>query len=341
MSGALLRTYRRTFQTLDLGGVKFQNVPIALAEFRGPELILGMHELRFMRLYLAYRERKLYVTATPPEIVATDAMSVLDLVWRARNQAVADNYDAAFAALERAIALNPTLDLGYAARASLKSMRGDYAGSVADFAQAIARKPKEAAHYKGRGMTYLSIGEYVNAAADYTTAIGLEPQNYANFTWRGFAYFGASQFAEAAEDFKRAFSLAPRDFHLAIWLHLMRAKAGVRDQQEFSRNARKLDKKAWPWPVVALYQGKMTPDDVRAAAHEGNADQQRNQTCEAAFYIGEHELAQGNSAEAVRLFQEAASSTCPREFIEYHGARAELRRLGAQPERAAGASPTR
>jgi len=49
--------------------------------------------------------------------------------------------------------------------------------------------------------------------------------------------------------------------------------------------------------------------------------------CEANFYSGEYALLKKEKKEAVRLFQLAAQD-CPRDFIEWDGAKNELRALG-------------
>jgi lipoprotein NlpI len=51
-----------------------------------------------------------------------------------------------------------------------------------------------------------------------------------------------------------------------------------------------------------------------------------DQRCEAQFYAGEWYLLKGNRTEAVPLLRQAEAS-CPKGFVEYTGAVAELRRL--------------
>jgi lipoprotein NlpI len=57
---------------------------------------------------------------------------------------------------------------------------------------------------------------------------------------------------------------------------------------------------------------------------------ERGQICEANFYIGELALQRSDKDEAAGLFRLAADG-CPKGFIEYEGATAELKALGAQP----------
>jgi lipoprotein NlpI len=72
----------------------------------------------------------------------------------------------------------------------------------------------------------------------------------------------------------------------------------------------------------------MTPEAVLAAADNPDADTKNGQICEANFYTGELDLQQGKKDDAIRLFRLAAAS-CPKSFVEYEGANAELKALGA------------
>jgi lipoprotein NlpI len=61
-----------------------------------------------------------------------------------------------------------------------------------------------------------------------------------------------------------------------------------------------------------------------------DANTKTNQLCEANFYSGEIALRSGSTADATRLFRLAASD-CPKSFIEWAGANAELKALGVTP----------
>jgi len=64
-SGRTAETYGYTFKTLSVSGVAFQNVPAHLVDLHSGagQLILGMNELRFLHLYIATKEKMIYVTA--------------------------------------------------------------------------------------------------------------------------------------------------------------------------------------------------------------------------------------------------------------------------------------
>jgi lipoprotein NlpI len=72
--------------------------------------------------------------------------------------------------------------------------------------------------------------------------------------------------------------------------------------------------------VIELYLGSRSPEATLSAAI---TDDQR---CEAQFYVGEWHLLREHRAEATSAL-EVAAGACPKTFIEYKGAVAELKRL--------------
>jgi lipoprotein NlpI len=105
-----------------------------------------------------------------------------------------------------------------------------------------------------------------------------------------------------------------------LWRYLALGRMGQDGAAELSANATRLRTKDWPYAVIDFYLGKRSLDEMHAAA--GNA----NDKCESAFYAGEWQLLRGNKADAKASLQIAAD-TCPRTFVEYHGAISELKRL--------------
>ncbi len=72
-------------------------------------------------------------------------------------------------------------------------------------------------------------------------------------------------------------------------------------------------------PSLAYFSLISAEATVAAAATPG-------EQCEAQFYVGEWRLLRGDQIGAAAAWQ-AAVDRCPRSFIEYKGARAELKRL--------------
>jgi lipoprotein NlpI len=77
----------------------------------------------------------------------------------------------------------------------------------------------------------------------------------------------------------------------------------------------------WPYAVVELFLGQRTAEATLAAP--GKPDER----CEAQFYIGEWQLLRADRPAAIESLRTAAS-TCPKDFVEFMDAQAELKRLG-------------
>jgi lipoprotein NlpI len=204
---------------------------------------------------------------------------------------------------------------------------GDYDRAIQDFDQALRLNLNHADAFNNRGLAYQFKKDYDRAIQDYDQALRLNPNHADAFTNRARARFYQGKFAEAGSDFAKAVGLAPSDPYTVLWLYLAEARAGKDGRPDLTRNAPRLSPKEWPAPVVSLYLGSITPQAVLDAAKDPDARKQREQQCEAYFYVGQHLLLQGRKDEAVRMFR-ATVATGVTIFIEYEWARAELSRLG-------------
>jgi tetratricopeptide (TPR) repeat protein len=181
--------------------------------------------------------------------------------------------------------------------------------------------------YDKIGALLADMGRYQDALVDYQAATRLTPSDAAGYWNRGRAEFFLQQPAAAANDFAKAFQLDASYSYDVIWLHIARQRAGQDDKEEFAANTAKISESAWPWPIIALYQGSVSPADVRASAQSASdAKTQAARTCEADFYSGLHRLDKGDQNEAIRDLKLAADE-CPAGFYERTGAAMELGRL--------------
>lgn len=63
-AGGTLDTYKYTFKKLSIAGVNYENLPVLLAKFdNNTQVILGMHEMKHLHLYFAFKEGRIYITA--------------------------------------------------------------------------------------------------------------------------------------------------------------------------------------------------------------------------------------------------------------------------------------
>ena len=139
----------------------------------------------------------------------------------------------------------------------------------------------------------------------------------------GVAKFEKGDFQGAAANLLRSVDLT-NDLYAILLRYLARARAGETSAlAELQTRAGRLNAKNWPYAMIEFYLGRRTPEQALAAA--GNPDQY----CQAQFYIGQWHLVKGNAALAAAPLQ-AAIATCPKDFIEFTGAVAELKRMQPQ-----------
>jgi lipoprotein NlpI len=199
---------------------------------------------------------------------------------------------------------------------------GDLDQAIGDLDEAIKLDPKLAAAFVVRGGLYRDKDDLEHTIADYDEAIRLDAKNPNVFFARGRAFHDSGDLARAIIDFGEAVRLKPGDAYPVLWLYFVRERVGNRAAvSELEQNAQQLKRTDWPYPVVELYLGQRTPDATLSAPTKPN------DRCEAQFYIGEWQLLRADRA-AAAVSLKAAVDTCPKDFVEFTGARAELKRLG-------------
>jgi lipoprotein NlpI len=167
--------------------------------------------------------------------------------------------------------------------------------------------------------------DFRSADATYTKMISVEPSAGLYFI-RGRTRWAIADFAGAASDFAALNAANPKYPYSVIWLAVAEYRRGNPDLAALAKAAARLDTDAWPGPVIRLFLGTATVEDVIAAAANGEASALQNQQCEANFYVAEWWLAKSNAAGAKPLLQ-LATDKCPRTFIERDAAQIELEHL--------------
>jgi lipoprotein NlpI len=206
----------------------------------------------------------------------------------------------------------------------------DYDRAIADYDEAIRLDPHDALAYYNRGVAWHGKHDYDRAIVDYDQTIRLDPQSPQAFKNRGYSRFLRGNFAESSKDLAETLRLTPGDADAARWQFLARARAGdIQGARAELRGAKiNPDGKTWPGPVIGFLLGRMDVNALLQSAEHQDAKVRAEQVCEAEFFAGQWELIQGRANEARNRLQRAAQS-CPKDFLEYEGAAAELRRLGS------------
>ena len=237
------------------------------------------------------------------------------------------DYQRSISDFDQAIRLSPNVARYYSDRADAYDNLGQFDRALADYDRGIRLDPADGSIYYNRGIAYAGAGQYERALVDYDQAIKLNPQDAAANKYRGQSNFYLARYGAAAADLGRAFELGRDDAYVALWQHLALIRDRRPGESKLRDHAAKLDANKWPAPVIRMYLGTTTADQLLAAARNADPKTARDQLCEAYFYLGQAALNRGDRGEAARLFQ-LTVDTGPTTFIEYKAAKAELARLG-------------
>lgn len=235
--------------------------------------------------------------------------------------------DQAIADYDEAISLNPDYTDAYSNRGLAYREMGDLDRAIEDLNEAIRLAPNDASNYMRRGLAYHQKGDAGRAIADYDEAIRRDPRNAAAFGSRGQVRLGSDN-AKALADLARATELDPKDPYYALWLDIAAHRAGKASR--LPQAIENIDMTAWPAPVIRFYLGQLTADAALTTADDPDRVTTRAQLCEAHFYIGAFALRRNAKSEAAGLFQRAVDD-CPKSFVEWSGAIAELKTLAPAP----------
>lgn len=234
----------------------------------------------------------------------------------------------AIADFDEVIRLNPHLSSAYNSRGIALRAKGDLDRAIADYDEALRLDSKSSIPYNNRAIAWRAKGDLDRAMADFNEAIRLDPKFALAYVNRGVASYYGGYVARAQVDFLHASDLNPKDAYAALWLDIALRRNMIPSQ--LSKAAKHLDMKVWPAPIVRLFLGEMTLAAVIAATHGRDPTMERVQVCEANFFGGALALLQGSKEQALQRLQRAARD-CPRTFVEWEAANAELRALGAAP----------
>lgn len=205
----------------------------------------------------------------------------------------------------------------------------DDARAIADFTEALALDPDYILAYRNRGRRLDSLGEHVRAIEDYTRIVDLDPRDADAYRRRGHGEFNLRQYDLAALDFREVLGIKPDHTYALIWRYLSDARVfgPVEAGRELEAGSKDVDRTKWPGPVAHFLAGKLSADELRQSARQGDAKAQAEHTCEVDFYLGQWHVLGARADEARKLFERTVA-TCPKDFDEYRAAVAALKPVG-------------
>ncbi len=230
------------------------------------------------------------------------------------------DFDHAIADYTQAIQSDPKEPRNYNDRCSAHDNKNELDLAIADCNQAISLDPKLSRAYINRGVAYYHKQDYDHAIADYNQAIQIDSKYAPAFEKRGIAYDDKQDYGHAIADYKQAIELDRRSAYPAIWLFVASTRSGKNAHADLEANAARIDHAEWPYPIIEMFLGNKNPEDILSAATNPN------NRCEAQLYIGEWQLLQKDPGKAAP-FLHKASETCPKDFVEYARAIAELKSM--------------
>ena len=221
-----------------------------------------------------------------------------------------------------AVRINPNFTIGYRNRGLALLDKQQHDQAIADLDIAIRQNPNFIAAYNDRASAYEGKGLYDRAVADRDAAIKLDPNNMSTYRTRGYANFYLGHYEASAADLARVVLKDPTYAYPVLWHYIALARSGNGTAlTELQVDAGKPKQTEWPYPVAELFLGKRDLDAMIAAA---SGDDQKG---EAQYYGGMWNLIKNDHSRAAAMLKTAVD-ICPKSFIEYQGATAELKRLG-------------
>lgn len=209
----------------------------------------------------------------------------------------------------------------------------------ADFEQAIALDPQNADAHASLGVNAVLRRADAEAIVATDGALRLNPSDLAPRSTRAWARYFQRDYAGAEQELRRM--LASRTeverSYPQLWLYLtarQQGADGLAAIKTYSPSGAGLpnssaSKPAWPYPVLAYFQGLSSFDDALAATREGGKPDAGRQ-CELYFFAAQKALLDGDTRLA-RAHLQASIRTDVSEFVEHAFAQRELARLDLKP----------
>lgn len=209
----------------------------------------------------------------------------------------------------------------------LRGVAKDYAGlhaeAATDFAAAVELGGER--YRRSLGHALVNLDRHDEAMRVFDDAVEKNPRDPENYYYRGRTHFDRGDYAAAEADIEKALAIDPGRAFYVLWHYLAQASAGKDARPALARNAAQIDLEDWPGSVVRLYMGLIGPQEVSPARNPIQW-QELGHLCEAKFFLGHYYRLQGMTERAEAEFK-AALATGVIEFLEYHHAKVELKRL--------------
>jgi lipoprotein NlpI len=185
-------------------------------------------------------------------------------------------------------------------QATQATQRGDGERALARLSQAIQASPKTAIALYLRGREHFRAGKIAESVADFDKYAELEPQAQNRLWERGISYYYLGQYEKGAKQFEDYQKFHDQDVENSVWRYLCIARQSGVEKAQANLLPITNDPRVPMMEIYALYQGKLKPEEVLAAANDNppGRDMHRQRLFYAHLYIGLWHEALGSSDKA-------------------------------------------
>lgn len=235
--------------------------------------------------------------------------------------------DPALADFNQVLALQAGNPYALSGIGSASMAKGDFARALTSFDASLkaAQLPasSRAGFLLGRGHVFRAQGQFARALADYQAAARLNGADPDLGRYEALTYLELGQGKMALPILNTLLARDPNQPYLLLWRFLARSQLKEDGKPELAQATLKVDSSLWPFPVLALYQGTLSPALAQSAANNKNARIQSGQQCEVVTYAGAWNVVMGFRENGQRLLN-GALKLCSPSFDEYSLAKAAL-----------------
>src|SRR2546423_7839370 len=192
-------------------------------------------------------------------------------------------------------------------QATQAAERGEHDGAIAKLSEAIKASPMTPLPWYLRGREHFRAGKITESVADFDKFVQLQPQA-ADQQWeRGISLYYAGEFDKGAKQFEDYQKFHDQDVENSVWRYLCVARASSVEKARSTLLSISNDPRVPMMQIYALYQGKLKPDDVLAAASKDppNRELLNQRLLYAHLYIGLWHEAAGDAEKAKQQILEA------------------------------------
>jgi lipoprotein NlpI len=211
-----------------------------------------------------------------------------------------------------AITANSLSADAYVGRALALVESGQLDAAALDLDRAIALNPKLGFAWKHRGRIAFLQADDVRAKSNLDQALILDGSDGEAFAFRALVAFRDGRFSAAIADFKASQAWHTGYVYTPLWIYLAGTRLGHRDTEVLDAGLEALrDDGEWPGMLLKTYRGKAPPHAVVQQARRAPGKYAVKREAEAAFYLAQLALIDGDAASAAAYFETVLDKALP------------------------------